>query len=270
MTPQKNKLIVTAHDFGLCNSVNKGIVLALEHPNNIITEVSLLPNAPGSKEAARIARDLKISVCLCVNLTTFKPLSTTVPSMVDKNGIFLKVDVGTWNFSSFDSYTEKDVALEIDAQWMWFVENVGRKPTAIVTRKSEFGDPKVLLPLIKKAKKESVPVRTPVWMWKENYGAQSYAKQEGIKLTQHIFIGLKDWCGRFGYDLEKGIDALIKDINSAKGLSELLVFPGFVDEELFKLSIINWQRGQFLQILNKPEIIKKIKDNFELISCEDI
>ncbi|EKD57924.1 MAG: hypothetical protein ACD_57C00093G0002 [uncultured bacterium] len=107
-------------------------------------------------------------------------------------------------------------------------------------------------------------------MWKENYGAQSYVEQEGVKSTQNIFLGLKEWKGKFGYDLIEDIDQLIADIKTKEGVSELLVFPGFVDKELMDKSTLNWQRGQFLQVLDNNEVISKIKDNFELISFRDL
>ena len=266
----KKKLIITAHDFGYFDSINRGIIYSLKHKNNIITELSLLANTPGSLEAAKFSRSTKISVSLNTNFTSQKPLSRGVPSLVGKDGNFLKVDTKTWDFSVIDRFNEKDVTRELDAQWDWFTENVGRKPSAILSKKNEYVDPKILMPVVSKAKKEGVPIRVPVWMWKENYGAQSYVEQEGVKSTQNIFLGLKEWKGKFGYDLIEDIDQLIADIKTKEGVSELLVFPGFVDKELMDKSTLNWQRGQFLQVLDNNEVISKIKDNFELISFRDL
>ncbi len=267
---KKKSLIVTAHDFGLCHSVNQGIVWILKHPSNIITELSLLPNAPGSQEAAEIAKRLKISVSLNTNFTTFTPLSSNVPSLVDKNGEFKKVDVSKWNFSAIETFREEDIVKELDAQWEWFVKNVGRKPSAILSRKNEFSDPKMLIPFVEKAKKEGVPLRTPVWMWKRNYAAQSFVRQEGVKTTTNVFIGIKDWKGRFGYDMEEEGDKLVKDILKSEEVSELIVFAGFVDEELFKISKVNWQRGQFFRVLQNKEFITSLKQHFQLISYQDL
>src|SRR3989344_2404008 len=99
----KNKLIVTAHDFGLTHSGNLGVLYAINHPENIFTEYSLLPNAPGSMEA--------------------------VKTMVDKNGNFLDADATTWDFSCIDNFNDDEIITEIDAQYDWFVKNVGRKPS---------------------------------------------------------------------------------------------------------------------------------------------
>ena len=51
------KLIITAYDFGLCNSVNEGIMWCLNHKNNIITEVSLIPNSIGSMDAVKKSKN---------------------------------------------------------------------------------------------------------------------------------------------------------------------------------------------------------------------
>ena len=264
------KLITVIHDYGLCESVNKGIEYVLEHKNNIISDVSLLVNASASKKAADYIRKNNLSACLNINLTTFKPLAEKVRSLVDKDGNFKGVDASTWDFSAIGSFEEKEIEREINAQYEWFIKHIGAKPKALLSRKNEFGDPKILIPVVELAKRENLPLRAPVWMWKENYGAQSYVEQSGVKSTKHVFIGLKDWKGRFGYDPARDLDTLIVDIKEKKGISELLFFAGFVDEELFNISSVNWQRGQFIQLIERGYLTKKIKSNFELISYSDL
>ena len=266
----KRKLIVTAHDFGYCHSINEGVMYAFSHKNNIITELSLLANTPGSDEAVKLSRKLNVSVSLNTNFTSHTPLSKNVKSMIGEDGNFLPVDVSKWDFSSIDKYDEKDIKRELDAQWDWFVKNMGRKPSAILSKKNEYGDPKILIPVVDKAKMEGVAIRVPQWMWSDNYGAESYVIQEGVKSTQNLFLGLKPWKGKYGFDLEEDIDRLIESVYNREGVSELLVFPGFVDKELMDESSLNWERGQFLAILDNNTVIGKIKDNFELISFRDL
>ncbi|GAB4139898.1 MAG: hypothetical protein Fur0024_0630 [Patescibacteria group bacterium] len=269
----KKKLIVTAHDFGFTHSVNEGILFALNHPQNIFTELSLLAVAPGSTEGARIARENpQISTHLCISLMQdkFKPI-TKPKTLVDRNGYFFKGATDTWDFSAIDNFDDKEVRDEVFAQYEWFVKNVGRKPSAIVSQKSEHGDPKILIHVSELAKKENLPVRTPLWKWKPNYGAETFIDSEGLKHTSSCFVGLLDWKGRFGYDLEADLDKLIEDINLKNGVSEVFIFCGFVDEETINLSSVNWQRGQILNIMErKPHIIQKIRENFDLISYRDL
>ena len=264
------ELIVVAHDYGLCESVNRGIEYVLEHKNNIVSDVSLLVNAPGSNAAVQYIKKNNISACLNLNLTTFRPISKNTSSLVDNKGFFRKVDISTWDFSVIDSFKDKDVENEVNAQYKWFVKNVGHKPSAILSRKNETGDPKILLPMVELAQRENLPVRAPVWEWKENYGAQSFVEQSGVKLTGHVFVGLKDWKGRFGYDPVRDLARLISDIKEKEGISELLFFPGFVDKELFNISTLDWQRGQIVQLVKKGDLTKEIKSNFQLISYSDL
>lgn len=262
----KKELIVTAHDVGLCHSVNLGIQYALKHPDNIFTELSLLPNAPGSKEAGNLFRDADISINLCITLTNYRPLLKTHKTLVDANGYFKKADVSTWDFSAIDSYNETEIRSEIDAQWDWFIENVGRKPSALVTQKGEHGDPKILFPFIEKAKKEDVPIRSPYWKWQSNYAAQAYVAEEGLRCTNNMIIGCADWKGKYGKDLERDIEDIIELIETKDGITELFIFCGFVDAELFNLSTVSWQRGQYLHILKyRAEILRKLKERFELV-----
>ena len=265
----KKKLITTAHDFGLSGSVNEGILYAINHKNNIIKEYSLLPNAPYSKQGAEIAKEYKeLSVDLCIVLNNYEPLLTNHKTLVGSNGDFIKGDTSTWNFEVLDKFDEKEITREIHAQYEWFLKNVGRKPSALVTQKSEHGDPKILIPLADLAKKENLPIRTPAWKWFTNYAAQSYVEEQGIKHTSKVFVGCYDWKGRFGLDIEKDLDQLF---NEAEGISELLIFCGFADEELFKLSSVNWQRGQYLNMLErKNEILLRFKEKFDLISYKEV
>lgn len=266
----KKRLIVTGHDFGLCHSVNEGFLYALNQSPSILTELALIVNAPGSLEAAEAARKTQLSVSLNFNITSLRPLSSGLRTLVDPHGDFYKPNLYQWDFSFLDQVEEGEVVRELEAQWDFFVREVGRKPSAILSRKGEHGDPKVLLAVVEKAKKEGVAIRTPAWRWKENYAAQAFVEDSGVRCSQNIFIGCLDWQGRFGYDLERDVGKLINDINQKEGVSELFIFVGFADEELFALSShVNWQRGQYLQILRqKAELLERLRDNFELIGYD--
>lgn len=266
----KQPLIVTAHDFGLCSSVNDGICYVLDHKNNIITELALLVNAPGSEEAARIAKKRNISISLNLNLTTFHPIASHVPSLLDESNQLLHVNVETWDFHVIDQYQEEDIRREIDAQVQWFIDHVGGKPSALLARKNEHGDPKILIPYIEKAKELGVPVRSPVWKWKENYGAQSYVEQEGVPSTSSVFLAFLGWKGPNGYDLEKEVNQFVEEASKRKGTSELLVPIGFIDEVLFQLSTVNWQRAQIFSLLERDDVIEKIRSAFDLVSYRDL
>ncbi len=268
---KKGRIIVTAHDVGLSHSVNIGVKYAISQKENIFTELSLLLNAPGSNEAAKIFKNYNIPINLCLVFSKFKPLFKNAKTLITSNGNLKKVDVETWDFSCIDDFDPKELENEINAQWDLFIKHVGRKPSALVSQKSEHGDPKILIPFVKKAKKENVPIRTPYWKWKRNYAAESYVVEQGLKSVNNIIICCRDWKGRFGKDLEEDLEEIKKTVCKNKGPTEILLFCGFVDEETYKLSSLTWQRGQYLNILKyNPSILLNLKEEFELISYADI
>ena len=89
------RLIVNADDFGLCASVNRGILEA--HRDGIVTSATLLANTPGFEEAVTLARAAPgLGVGVHLNLTRGWPLSppARIPSLVGKDGRFAHTPVG--------------------------------------------------------------------------------------------------------------------------------------------------------------------------------
>ncbi len=83
------RLIVNADDFGLCASVNRGILDA--HRNGIVTSATLLASGPGFDEAVALARGATaLGVGVHLNLTRGHALSppATIPSLVGQDGTF--------------------------------------------------------------------------------------------------------------------------------------------------------------------------------------
>lgn len=83
------RLIVNADDFGLCGSVNRGILEA--HRQGIVTSATLLAGAPGFEEAVALARgEPGLGVGVHLNLTRGRPVSapSRVPTLVRDDGMF--------------------------------------------------------------------------------------------------------------------------------------------------------------------------------------
>lgn len=269
----KKSIIITGHDMGYSRSINAGYQYIFKNFPPVFSEISILPNAKYSQEAVNIAKESKISVNLAFSLVNAKLKCLSGAKSLLGKGQYLKdiPNVSTWDFSVIDSFEDKDIEAEIDAQYQWFLENFGHKPSAIVSQKGEHGDPKVLEPMIKLAAKEKIPMRAPWWRWKANYGAQSLVESEGIKSTSHIFVMFKDWENWSGYDLEEDIEKLVKEINSSTGVAEVLFLPGFCDPELFDMTSISWQRGQLISVLhNKYYLLERLYKEFQVITFKGL
>ena len=269
------KLIITIHDFGLTNSVNQGVFDALANPANLVTNLSLLVTTPGFKSAAEFVKSGKvpehISVDLCVSLTRNKPCLSTHKTLVDKNGFFKRANTLKWDFSIIDTYDEEEIKAEIRAQLECFVKATGRYPDALTTQRSEHGDPKILIPMVELAKELKIPLRTPAWRWLQNYAAKQYVLDNKVPTTDLVVVGVKDWKGKYGYDLDDDLDVLIEKLKSAENIAELLIFVGYVDKELFEYSSVTYQRAQYLDILHRRiEKLNKFKQEFELISYKEV
>jgi len=85
----EKRLIINADDFGLCESVNKGIVEA--HTKGVLTSTTIMANMPAADQAVELAKNLPtLGLGVHLNLTAGKPLSkdNTVKLILDSQGYF--------------------------------------------------------------------------------------------------------------------------------------------------------------------------------------
>lgn len=269
----KHRVIITGHDLGYSTAVNQGFGYILSSPNKFFSELSILPNARGSEEAVAIARASQLPVNLAISLINSKQQSLSNAKSLIGKGTYLKdvQNIKTWDFSVIDTFDPHDIELEINAQYQWFLDNFGHKPSALVTQKGEHGDPKILEPMISLAKQEGLPLRAPWWKWQTNYGAQSLVEFEGIKTTSQILVCFKDWQNLSGYDLENDLDTIITRIYETDGVSELAILPGFCDQELIDITSLSWQRGRPIAIFEQRyHVIERLYNEFDVISYQDL
>ncbi len=129
------RLIVNADDFGLCASVNRGILEA--HRNGIVTSATLLANGAGFDEAAALARETPtLGVGIHLNLTRGRPVGSAadVPSLVRGDGVFAHAPVGLALRLARGRIAREDVWREWEAQ-ITRVLDAGIKPTHLDSEK---------------------------------------------------------------------------------------------------------------------------------------
>lgn len=269
----KKRVIITGHDLGYSASVNSGFEYILNQKSKLFSELSILPNSSYSQDAVRIAKNSKLPTNLAFCLVNKKMFSLSGAETLLGEGKHLKdvQNIKSWDFSVIDSFSPIDIENELNAQYQWYLDNFGHKPSALVTQKGEHGDPKILEPMIRLAKQENLPMRAPWWKWQTNYGAQSLVEFEGIKTTSQIIVGFKDWQNLKGWDLEYDLEKMIRHINSARGVSEIAFLPGFCDRELFNMTSLSWQRGRIIAIFErKYHLIERLYQEFDVISYHDL
>jgi hopanoid biosynthesis associated protein HpnK len=85
------RVIINADDFGLCRSVNEGVILA--HTQGILTSATLMANTPGFEQAVELARDNpRLGVGLHLNFVRGRPVSPPekISSLVGADGLFFR------------------------------------------------------------------------------------------------------------------------------------------------------------------------------------
>jgi predicted glycoside hydrolase/deacetylase ChbG (UPF0249 family) len=86
-------LIIHADDFGLTESINNGILLAMK--KGLVTSASLLVNFPSSSKALHLAQQHSLDLGWHLNLTQGRPISSpeSVQSLVGSDGEFHSLKV---------------------------------------------------------------------------------------------------------------------------------------------------------------------------------
>ncbi|MBI4214907.1 ChbG/HpnK family deacetylase [archaeon] len=261
------RLIICADDFGMTAGVNQAILATWKA--GVTTDASLLVNAMAFDDAVRIAKaNPGIEVGLHVNLTSYRPVlpHSKVKTLCTKQGAFVRPDLAHWDFSNFDRASEREIEAEVRAQYNLFVKKLGRKPSHLDSHKCEHGDPKVLEIVKKLALENSLPVRTPIWHWQQNYTAEAELRRAGVR-TPDALVPV-DFIEGLNVDL-KNFAAFDKAL--VDGVTELIVMPGFVDEELLRSTSFAWQRARTFAILMNPDFKNKIREaGIQLVSYKDL
>ncbi|HVS26240.1 MAG TPA: ChbG/HpnK family deacetylase [Burkholderiales bacterium] len=265
MTIPDKRLIINADDFGLSEGVSRGIVFAAE--NGIVTSTSVIVNMPGWKDTASLARsaDSRLSFGLHLNLVVGKPL-TSVPTLLDAHtSEFLSIAQLTMRALT-GRIDPADVARECTAQ-LERLTAIHINVTHVDSHRHSHALPQLASVVARIARENRIRfIRRPLEPLPFNPGnwratvkkaalAAAWRMHGGDRASSGIdhFYGIslqgeKD----FASELNVLIDRL------PIGTSELMVHPGYVDEEVAAVDGYTSERAAELAALTSPALRQRL------------
>ena len=236
------KIIVNADDYGYTNGIVDAIVKG--HQEGIITSTTVMCNVPDLEyalEKSHLCPDLGFGVHL--TLTCGKPL-TEAKSLVDENGNFLKYK------EYFSKYVDpQEVENEFSAQIERFIELFGFIPTHLDSHQGAHDGVTVLM------NKDDNTLHN----YDEIYAiAISLAEKYSLPVRRSCEY---KWIDSF-YGEQATDDKLIEIFDEAAATNtsiEIMVHPGYCDQELLDKSSYNVYREQELLALCSSKVKEHIK-----------
>lgn len=261
------QLIVNADDFGLSRGVNRGIMKA--HLQGIVSSASIMVTMPGFQDAVQWAKSVpSLGIGFHFNLSYGKPLSPAheVPSLVDEDGNFHKMKL-----SNPPHWEKDDVEKELILQWAQ-VKTSGIAITHLDSHHYIQRIPTVYPAYSQLAQEEGLPMRQ-TFQFEQGYNYEEYEPIHSEKhtlpkdhpYTTDTFIGDI-------YFRNKSVENLSEHLTHLKkGVTEINCHPGYVDDELKKLSAWTSYREMELKTLIHPNLKQVLQQNqIELITFKDL
>lgn len=221
--PGSRLLILHADDFGMCHSVNRAIIAAFEA--DAISSASAMVPCPGFSEAAEWCTlhpqyDLGIHSTLISEWETYKwgPVSGGLHSsgLVDANGHF-------WPRNSLLRASPGEIEDEIAAQ-IGVAKARGINPTHLDSHMLSVAHPEYILAYVKAGRRFALPVLIDEY-WHARCAVQLEAADDVVvdNLLQAPSASSPE-------SLEEYYISALRNLKP--GLNELLLHPGFDDDEL--------------------------------------
>jgi len=153
----EKRLIINADDFGLCESVNKGIVEA--HTKGVLTSTTIMTNMPAAEQAVELTKNLPtLGLGVHLNLTAGKPLcqNNTVKLILDPQGYFALSPGKLALASLITGKVRIAIETELASQIQWLIDK-GIKPTHLDSHKHIHSFPAIFPIACRLAKRFNIP-----------------------------------------------------------------------------------------------------------------
>lgn len=230
------EVLFNADDFGLTAGVTDGIISAFQH--GVIQSTTLMMNGLAVDEAIKQAKQHpKLLTGIHLTLTWGKPLRSDVDLLVDDKGFF------KYSKTNINIFNKREL-LQIEAEWRTQIHtfiNSGLILHHIDSHHHVHGWPEVKDIVIMLAEEFAVPVRY----------AESLNTHPQILLTEQL------WLGFFNDGVNKNVLQQLKKLDVPS--IEVMTHPGFVDNDLKRVSSYVHKREEELEILCSMSIPKWAK-----------
>ncbi len=231
------KLIVNADDFGYSRGVNYGIIDA--HKYGIVNSTTMMMNMPGVNHAVELAKEhptLKVGIHLV--LTCGKPLRLDVPTLMDEQGNFKKLN---------DFIKDKNLSLmELEREWTRQIErflDFGLTATHFDSHHHVHSIPEFLPVIQRLSRKYNLPVRRI-----------SEQPIEGVPTFTDCFF--HDFYGS-GVSQDYFIELSQRDVDNQT--VEVMCHPGYLDFEVLNGSSYAADRVKETSILTSVTLPNNIR-----------
>lgn len=242
MKRAKKQVIINADDFGMTPGVTAGILYA--HQFGLVTSTTAMVNTPFSKEALELARQHpNLGVGLHFVLDAGRPVSGAVPSLVDKEGAFLKGEDLKNTAKKEDIKAELIAQLELLLQWHPPVTHIDSH------HHQHVHIPQALEAVLEVAEAYQLPVRS--------FSETRWENISGPDYLCHDFYGEENVQFSFLQDV----------LTSTKdGVTEIMCHPAFLDTWLLERSSYTDVRIKELALLTDANIKRLLQaESIELI-----
>ncbi|HSX17237.1 MAG TPA: ChbG/HpnK family deacetylase [Patescibacteria group bacterium] len=227
------RIVIVADDFGLCTSVNNGIVTA--HEDGIVTELSLMLGSPGTDHAVQLAREHNIkNVGIHVLLKHWR----------EHGDIFRRNEYQ----ELFANTTPQELQELLEAEVQEFKKVVGHMPTHITSQYGIISDPKLLAVAIEYAAKHHIPMRLPAQALRQ---PELVLKPSDAAVLRKHHVTTTDYF--FGYiegdfdTVKAGLIMQLQQVHANQSV-ELMLHPGNVSKGLRALSSMVDERARDVRL----------------------
>ncbi|GAB2024455.1 carbohydrate deacetylase [Lactovum odontotermitis] len=241
------KIIINADDFGYSSGVNQGILKAFKE--GLLSSTTLMANMPKRDEAIRLAKENpRLGVGVHLVLTCGKPV-TAGTTLTDASGEFYRL--GGYS-EARKRMSEDEIFGEWSAQIDYLLDN-GIALTHLDSHHHVHAFPENGEIVRALAQKYRLPFRNADGLDERmelpyQNGVRGFAdlmNHPAIRSMEKSYEALKDECLK---EIEAVLDAVTEDV------TEFMVHPAFIDEDLYFGSSFNVQRMREVVLLTAPEV----------------